>query len=46
MGLEASRLILNAIDQRDAAVVDIRLRPELVIRGSTDVPRENSMIKF
>lgn len=46
MGLEASRLILNAIDQRDAAVVDIRLRPELVIRGSTDVPRENSVIRF
>ena len=40
MGLEASRLILQVIDNSDATVVDIRLKPELIVRESTAVPRK------
>ncbi|MDB5776139.1 MAG: LacI family transcriptional regulator [Herbaspirillum sp.] len=39
MGLEASRLILQVIENIHATVVDIRLKPELIVRDSTAVPR-------
>jgi LacI family transcriptional regulator len=39
MGLEAARLILQTIEARNSAVLDIRLKPELVVRESTAAPR-------
>lgn len=39
LGLEAGRLILHAISTRDVSVVDIRLKPELIVRSSTGSPR-------
>lgn len=39
MGVEAARLILQTIEARDAPVLDIRLKPELVVRGSSAPPR-------
>lgn len=38
MGLEAARLVLQAIENPGAAVLDIRLKPELVVRASTAAP--------
>lgn len=38
MGLEAARLVLQTIDTPKCAVLDIRLKPELVVRGSTAPP--------
>ena len=46
MGLEASRLILNAINDRASSVVDIRLKPELIVRGSTAAPRQTPVLKI
>jgi LacI family transcriptional regulator len=40
MGLEAARLILHAIEAPESTVVDIRLKPELVVRESTAAPRK------
>jgi LacI family transcriptional regulator len=39
MGLEAARLILQTIEARNSTVLDIRLKPELVVRESTAAPR-------
>ncbi len=41
MGVEAARLILQRIETRDAPVLDIRLKPELVVRESSAAPRLN-----
>ncbi|MCL6482581.1 MAG: LacI family transcriptional regulator, partial [Janthinobacterium lividum] len=38
-GTEAARLILQTIDAPDCAVLDVRLKPELVVRESTAAPR-------
>jgi LacI family transcriptional regulator len=35
MGLEAARLVLQRIALPDSPVLDIRLKPELIVRGST-----------
>ena len=40
LGLEAARLILQKINQAGASVVDLRLKPELIVRGSTAAPRQ------
>lgn len=39
MGLEAARLMLQAIETPGSAVLEIRLKPELVVRESTAAPR-------
>ena len=39
IGAEAARLILQTIDAPDSSVVDVRLKPELVVRESTAPPR-------
>jgi len=43
MGLEAARLILQTINVSNASIVDIRLKPELVIRESTARPRATDL---
>jgi LacI family transcriptional regulator len=40
LGLEAARLILARINRTSAEVVDIRLKPELIVRASTAAPRK------
>jgi LacI family transcriptional regulator len=40
MGLEAARLLLQTIAEPNCAVLDIRLKPELVVRESTAAPRQ------
>jgi LacI family transcriptional regulator len=40
MGFEAARLMLQTVETPDQAVLDIRLKPELVVRGSTAAPRD------
>ena len=35
MGAQAAQLILRKLQQDVASVVEVRLRPELVVRGST-----------
>jgi LacI family transcriptional regulator len=42
MGLEAARLILQKIGDVDASVLDVRLKPELVMRASTTAPPPKS----
>ena len=44
LGLEAARLILHAINTRDSSVVDIRLKPELIVRRSAAAPRTGKKI--
>jgi len=39
MGFESARLILQAINSGVDSVVDIRLKPELIVRSSTALPR-------
>jgi LacI family transcriptional regulator len=39
MGLEAARLMMQAIEAPGSAVLEIRLKPELVVRESTAAPR-------
>lgn len=41
MGLEAARLILQTIEEPNSSVLDIRLKPELVVRESTAAPRNS-----
>jgi LacI family transcriptional regulator len=45
MGLEAARLILQKIASPEATVVDVRLKPELVVRASTATPRATTAKK-
>jgi LacI family transcriptional regulator len=42
MGLEAARLVLQTIEAPASAVLDVRLKPELVVRGSTAAPQQRS----
>jgi LacI family transcriptional regulator len=42
MGLEAARLVLQTIEAPTSAVLDVRLKPELVVRGSTAAPGQRS----
>jgi LacI family transcriptional regulator len=44
MGLEAARMILQTIDTPQCAVLDIRLKPELVVRSSTAAPPGGVML--
>ncbi len=39
IGTEAARLILQTIASPDSPVLDVRLKPELVVRESTAAPR-------
>jgi LacI family transcriptional regulator len=39
MGMEASRLMLQALGSGTPAVVDIRLKPELIVRASCAAPK-------
>jgi LacI family transcriptional regulator len=39
LGAQAARLILRRTNGEDSSIVDIRLKPELVVRGSTAPPR-------
>ena len=43
IGAEAARLILQTIDAPDSSVVDVRLKPELVVRESTAPPRPDAL---
>jgi LacI family transcriptional regulator len=45
MGLEVARLILRIVDSEGASVVDIRLKPELVVRESTMRPRSSAVMQ-
>ncbi len=40
MGIQAARLIMQQIRSPGTNLIDIRLKPELVVRGSTAAPRE------
>jgi len=38
IGYRAADLLLELIDDAEATLVDVRLKPELVVRGSTAPP--------
>jgi LacI family transcriptional regulator len=40
MGRHAARLLLNMINAPDSPPLRITLPPQLILRGSTDVPRK------
>jgi LacI family transcriptional regulator len=42
MGLQAARLLLDLVRKTSAGVVDIVLRPELMVRASTAAARQTS----
>jgi LacI family transcriptional regulator len=39
MGVQAAQLILRRLQQEDMGEMEIRLKPELVVRASTAAPR-------